>query len=241
MLRSTHEIKDYRINAIDGELGRARDFLVDDYGWVVRYLVVDTGTWFPKEKVLLSPGVLGRPDGETQVFPVNLTKSQLEDSPRIDTAPPVSLSQRREALSYGWMALITSPAAATGAAPAAVRFGPPPLEGEPEVRLRSLEEVRKYSVEGLDDSVGRVDDFIVDDQEWIVRYIVIDTGGFLQKDRVILAPGWVDRIDWGSRTAFFDLKKEVIEAAPPFNPSTPVNRTYEIELYDYYGRPVYWS
>ena len=72
MLRSLNEIIGYRIEASDGELGRAKDFSFDDLSWVVRYLVVDTGGFEPTaiidysdpdalKKAILHYEILGKP------------------------------------------------------------------------------------------------------------------------------------------------------------------------------------
>lgn len=54
MLRATHELKDYSIGATDGAVGHVKDFYVDDDAWVIRYLVVETGSWLSSRPVLIS-------------------------------------------------------------------------------------------------------------------------------------------------------------------------------------------
>lgn len=39
------DLEDYAIRATDGTIGHVTDFYFDDEAWVIRYLVVDTGTW----------------------------------------------------------------------------------------------------------------------------------------------------------------------------------------------------
>ena len=45
MLRSVKNLEGYAIGGTDGEIGHAKDFYFDDRAWVVRYLVVDAGTY----------------------------------------------------------------------------------------------------------------------------------------------------------------------------------------------------
>ena len=45
MLRSMLELKNYTIGATDGEIGHVSDFYFDDRSWVIRYLVIKTGSW----------------------------------------------------------------------------------------------------------------------------------------------------------------------------------------------------
>jgi hypothetical protein len=101
--------------------------------------------------------------------------------------------------------------------------------------------MRGYTVAGQDDACGTVKDFLVDDEYWVVRYLVLDTGNWLPGRKVILAPAWVKDVTWADRKVIVDLSQEQIKGSPEFNPDEPVNRQYEVRLYDYYGRPKYWE
>ena len=52
MLRSVKDMIGYPIEATDGVVGKVKYVLFDDRHWRLRYVVVDTGTWLPKKKVL---------------------------------------------------------------------------------------------------------------------------------------------------------------------------------------------
>ncbi len=54
-LRSTQSIIDYELQSTDGVIGTVTDFLVDDYGWMIRYVVVETGDWLTGKEVKISP------------------------------------------------------------------------------------------------------------------------------------------------------------------------------------------
>lgn len=84
MLRSINELYNYVLQAEDGEIGRCKDFLFDDRFWTIRYMVADTGKWLPGRKVLVSPISLGEPNWGVKVFPVRLTKEQIEEAPGLD-------------------------------------------------------------------------------------------------------------------------------------------------------------
>jgi hypothetical protein len=93
----------------------------------------------------------------------------------------------------------------------------------------------------MDGEIGRVDDFIVEDETWTIRYVVVDTNKWLPGKRVLTAPAWVTRVDWGSHQVSVGVTKQAIEEGPKYDPSTPINRGYEARLYDFHGRPVYWG
>lgn len=245
MLRSEKDLKGYRIDATDGELGKVDDFFVDDRRWNVQFMVVDTRIWLPGRKVLLAPTALGHPDGQLRRFPVDLTKHQIQESPEIDVALPVSLEQRKRSRTYGWLAMgqpagmVAAPPVITD--PEVITSAQEESEEGPKSHLRSLNALRGYNVKTHDDTIGSVTDFIIDDERWTVRYVAVDTGPLFLGKRVILSPGWIDHPDWAEHSIYFNLTSEQIENAPPYDPAAPINQEYEERIYDFYGRPHDWQ
>ena len=90
-------------------------------------------------------------------------------------------------------------------------------------------------------AIGHVEDFIISDEDWVVRYIVVDTHNWLPGHSVLVSPEWVREISWEGQEVWMDVSKRDVEDSPPFDPSAPVNREYEVQMYDYYGRPKYWA
>ena len=90
MLNKAKTLKGYKLNSLDGEIGRVDEFYFDDRHWAIRYLVADTGNWLTGRQVLISPYVLNGMNKEEQHFSVGLTKKQIEDSPSLDSDKPVS-------------------------------------------------------------------------------------------------------------------------------------------------------
>ncbi len=254
MLRSALEIRGYRIRATDGEIGKAHDLYFDDSQWRVRYLVVDTGTWLPGRRVLVSPVSLGQPDWSNHVIPVALNREQIEKSPSVAADKPVSRQLEQELVThFGWPMYWAPPPSPTNPGAAGTPPAPPAPQIEREQaqsgggvhggdpHLRSLQEVTGYSILAQDGEVGHVEDLVIDDEDWAVRYIVVDTRNWLPGRKVILAPHWFEKFDWRHSKAVVELNRQTIKESPPYNPDQPVNRDYEGNLYDYYGRPAYWS
>jgi hypothetical protein len=100
MLRTVKDLQGYAIRATDGVIGEVADFFFDDEDWVIRYLVVDAGTWLRGRHVLISPVAIGHPDWMAQLLPVSITKDQVKNSPDIDTRKPVSRQHETEYLDY---------------------------------------------------------------------------------------------------------------------------------------------
>ncbi len=228
MLRSAKSLRDYHIRATDGNVGRVKDFFFDEQEWLIRYVVVDTSEWLAGRTVLLVPDILGSPTAEGKILPVDLTREQVRNSPDVDTEKPVSRQNEFDLFDYyGW-----SPY--WGGGQAAISRG-----GDPN--LRNMREVAGYSIAALDGKVGHVEDFILSDEEWIVRYLVVNAGAWLSGKRVLVSPEWVREILWRDRTVLLELAREEIRNSPAYDPNQPVNRQDEVRLYDFYGRPRYWN
>jgi hypothetical protein len=99
----------------------------------------------------------------------------------------------------------------------------------------------RHHIQATDGEIGHVHDFIMDNEDWSVRYLVVDTRNWLPGRKVLLAPDWVDAVDWNEKKVHVGLTKDGVKDSPEFDPDAPVNRQYEETLYDYYGRPKYWS
>ena len=248
MLLSIKSLGNYEIEATDGSIGHVHSFLFDERNWTVRYLVVDTGKWLPGRKVLIAPAELGKPEGTAEVFPVDLTKEQVKNSPDINTEKPVSRQQEIELYKYyNW-----APYWAAGYEPVTTPYTPVVPEDikeeeekkgsdqDEDPHLRSTREILKYKIHAEDGEIGHVDDFIADIESWVIRYIVVDTRDLLPGKKVIIPPDWTKEISWSASEVSVNVTKDMIKDSPEFDPSAPVNREYETQLYDYYGRPKYW-
>ena len=85
-----------------------------------------------------------------------------------------------------------------------------------------------------------MDDFLVDDASWAVRYLLADTSNFIGGTWVLIAPDWARMVDWNALTVNVDMNKEQVKNSPEYDPKKPLDRNLETRLYDYYHRPVYW-
>ncbi len=255
MLRNVSTLNGSTVNASDGEIGHVKDSYFDDEAWALRYLVVDTGTWLTSREVLVSPYSVKPPLGSNSLIDVALTREQVKASPDIDTHKPVSRQRERDYLGYyGYPTYWNGGDLwAMGAYPAMPPLTTPPdyterherVESEvnPEdVHLRSTEQVNGYRIQASDDGIGHVEDFIFDDESWAVRYLVVDTRNWWPGGkRVLIATRWIDRIDWTERKVYTSLTRDAVKASPAYDESTAIDREYETQLHDAYGRKGYWG
>jgi hypothetical protein len=240
MLRSLKELTGYTIKATDGDIGHIYGFFFNDLTWTLRYLVVDTGTWLPGRRVLIAPIALGEACWETQHVTVNLTQEQIRQSPEVDTDKPVS-RQYEIALHqhYRWP-IYWGAVEDHINAELPLPVGEITLEGLGDTNLRNSREVANYYIHAEDGDLGKVADFIIDDEAWVIRYVVVNTGSWLTGKSVLISTQWISEISWADHCVSVNLTQDEIEKSPVFDPSETVNRDYEENLYDYYGRPKYW-
>ncbi len=244
MLRSLRGLGDFTIGATDDEIGKVNSFLFDEQTWHIRYLVADTGRWLPGRKVLIAVSALGEPNWEGRVFPVNLTKDQVRNAPDIDTDKPVSRQREIELYEhFSWAPYWgMGMGVPTGGEPM-----PIPIDAEVAKKaaagnphLRSSHELKGYHIHATDGEIGHVEDFIATDEDWVIRYLVVNTKNWLPGQRVLVSPQWVEKVSWDDEEVDVDVTREKVKNCPEYNPAAPVNREYEIQMYDYYGRPKYW-
>ena len=174
--------------------------------------------------------------GGPQRFPVRLSKKQIEDAPGLDQDAPVSRQYEISwARFYGWPHYWGGPHAWGSASRPSMMYdkrlpkkhhGKMIAESE-DHNLRSVDEVTGYHINATDDEIGHVEDFIVDDVTWNIRFLVVDTHNWLPGKKVLILPSWVDSVDWIKRRVSVDLPKETIKNSPKYDPSIPINREYE--------------
>ena len=254
MLRSMKDMEDYSIGARDGLIGRVSDFYFEDDTWVIRYLVVAMGDGpAARRKVLISPIAIGQPDWSEKILPVSLTRSQVERSPDFDTAKPVSRQHEMGYLGYYGYGNYWGGGGLWGAG-----LYPDILQGgmQREVKaavaadsartpradphLRSGNDVMRYYVHASDGDIGHVQGLLIDERTWAIRYLIVNTSNWWLGHQVVIAPQWIENLNWAESTVTVDLTREAIRDAPAYDPKAPFDREQEEGIHAHYGRVGYW-
>jgi hypothetical protein len=255
MLRSMKAMEDYTIGAADGIVGQVKDFYFDDAAWVIRYLVVRTGEELHRRNVLISPISIGRPNWSEKILPVSLTRSQVQNSPDIDTDKPVSRQHEMGYLGYYgygnywgggglWGAGLYPDLLQAGlrinASTNVNRQSDEMRNQHDDPHLRSGNAVMRYYVHADDGDIGHVQGFLVDEASWAIRYIIVNTSNWWLGHQVLIAPEWIDHIDWPESKVLLSLTRQAVQGSPPYDPSVPLNREQEASISTHYGHDGYW-
>ena len=250
MLTEISKLIGRKIEASDGPIGSVSDVLFDDASWTVRWLVVDTGTWLSGRMVLLPPSVLGHPSDMDRSFPVRLTRAAVKASPDIDTHRPVSRQYETSVYDYyGWSPYWGSGFYMGGYG---IMGGYIPMDIDPEVarrdkdidrtrsdadepHLRSANIVTGYHLHATDGNIGHLADILVEDADWTIHFLVVDTSNWWMGKRVLISPRAATEIEWTEHLIVLDVSRDKIKASPDYDPAQPIDRAFENRMAAHYA------
>ena len=107
--------------------------------------------------------------------------------------------------------------------------------------FRSLKELLGYQLLAKDGHMGKVHNFLFNDEDWKIRYLVVDTGPWILGRKVLISLLALRQPVWASETFPVDLTREQVKSSPDVDLAKPVSRQYEERLLQHYRLPMYWS
>lgn len=245
MLHNIKELKKFDITAIDGPIGTVHDFIIDEKNWTVRYLVVDTMKWLPGRKVLISPMSISEFDLVNGNIQLSLTKEKIKDSPPIESKLPTREYEANLVHYYGLRPYWSDHSFWKEYTPTSELTKPNSKfetldDYDVKSTLRSFTEISGYTIEAIDGNIGHVENFVICDETWQVRYLVIDTRNWWVGKHVLIAPQWITYVSWPEKIMRVELKKDTIEKGPEYEPEQVITRDFEDEIYTIYDKPKFW-
>lgn len=261
MLMSAKSYDGYTLLSKDGELGSVRDLFFDEASFTIRYLVVHTGLWPYRKHVLISPASVIESDPIKHRFVVNLSKEDIKKSPQADHTQPLSrhFEQRFHDhfnWPYYWLGPnIWGPVHTPGHLSAMDeegelrRVSTANLDSEEEIRNRlsqegmerknlySTNEVNGYQVTTADREAGHIDDYIIQEENWKICYLVVDTARWMFGRTILVPTEKVDQIDALGQLMSINLSYEELSEAPDFDPDeAPLNEAKKYHVDSYFGK-----
>jgi hypothetical protein len=245
MIVHASKIEGFALEASDGPIGSITDLLFDDVTWRVRWLVIDTGGWLSGRRVLLPPSALGHVNHIGHQYSVLLTKQQIENSPSINTDEPVSRQMETGLYShYGWVPYWSTGFYMGGFGysgglpethPGLAHLEAETAHGERgDAHLRSVREVTGYGLDASDGEIGHVGDFLIEDADWSIHYLVAHTRNWWPGKQVLISPRSIASIDWSPRLVHLDISRDQLKGSPAYDGSQAVDRAYEYAFHGYY-------
>jgi hypothetical protein len=233
------------LDSLNGEFGKVKDLYFDDRFWTTRYLVADTGKWLSGRQVLLSPYSLGAVDREERKIAISLTREQIEASPSLDSEKPVSRQFEEDYYRYyGWPNYWNG-GYGWGSGPYIERdrnrwADSTREENSWDPHLRSAHDVVGHHIEATDGAVGHVEDFIIDEETWAIRYLVATTRNWWPGRKILISPKWIERVSWNESKVYVNITRESVKQAPEYVSGSLPSRDFEESLHHHYARRGYW-
>lgn len=107
--------------------------------------------------------------------------------------------------------------------------------------LRRIHDLQNLAVQATDGPIGEVSDFYFDDERWVVRYLIVGTGGWLSSRKVLISPIAIGRPDWSASVLPVSITREQVKYSPDIDTDKPVSRQQETQHLGHYGYPNYWG
>ena len=238
MFRLFSRMAGFSVHADNGEeAGRMVDLLVDSKKWLVQYLAIENGTW-PSHHDFLVPSSAINAAGISTIS-LNVPLEQALFSPFLPGTAPEIVRTSEEMHEEDDISGLHTDTTGDGDHGSEARDGVS-ASARGNIIL-SCKNMLGFRLNTRDGESGSFDDFLVEDEEWVVRYGVIDTGSRFPSVNILLSTGWFSRVDRRSETIFIDLPKSAFAHAPEYDKDATLDREYEQRLFAYYDRKPYWA
>jgi len=196
MFRTFKALANASVMASDGLVGRVSTFLFDDQSWNVLYLAIELKAWLERREVVVSISQVEHVDWEKKVVRVRLSKTQVRNSPGIDSARPVNRQQEIALRNYfGWPAR-WGQVAGEFSLPSFAAGREYPVQGSDNPHLRSTEALEGYDVWDRAGNIGRLWNFVVDDPSWHISFLEVKAGDWLHSRFVLVSTAQVELVSW---------------------------------------------
>ena len=107
--------------------------------------------------------------------------------------------------------------------------------------LTNATHLKGLAIRATDGELGTVAQFYFDDETWAIRYLVVETGGWLAGRQVLISPFSIIHADLLAGRLDVELTKNQVEHSPDIDTHQPVSRQHEVAYLGYYGYPYYWG
>ena len=212
MLELMARIEGSHVFALNGAAGTARELYFDDGIWIVRYLVVATGGWLSRRRVLISPAAVTRVDGRHRTISIDLTSERVCQSPDVNSHKPVS--RQHTAVYPPYIGLPSGYSLSHGPSASVLSLGQLANSDRTELEerrileawargkhadshLRSSKTVSTYRVRGEDGScAGHVRDFLYDTRTWRIHYLIVTIRNGFSRRAILIGTESIRELNW---------------------------------------------
>jgi sporulation protein YlmC with PRC-barrel domain len=232
------ELKTYQVTSRGGEIGRVADVVFPRGEWVVRYIVVRSDEL--ERKIILPCSCLEQANRRKRLLEADVERSQVEASPDLDLTKQIEHREEQDLYEcYGWPPYWlqeeqdVTPTGALSGEPEQTG-GPDQAEfSSPELQL-ATDLVGAYAVHAHEGEFGVLQDIAVDDQTWMIPYLVVDAPA--KHSCILVETDRVSEVDWVTKEVYVSLPADMLLDSPVYHSQEPLTPELERSLHEYYDR-----
>ncbi len=207
-----------KVTGNDGDIGQVRLALFDTTAWRIHFLVLESSPWLFGRWVLILPALLQQPI-ERGSMHMDVSRRTVRTSPTLHPLQGISAEQARDALRH-----YAQPETAATAVP-----------------LLTEASLLDCALSSGDADLGKVVDLVYDDEDWTLRYLLVDPGAWWPGGpRLLIGVHWLDAIDVEARQLRVAVDRASLRNSPRFQDIASIDRDYETALHLSQGRERYW-
>jgi len=232
MLRTLSKLIRFSVHATDIDIGSVKDFYFDDQSWKVRYILIGFGDWLHEKDLLISTVAVGRTGLEAIDTP--LSSEQLKNCPSIEIEKGITrkfeeLLHEYFSWPFYWEEKFIPGSSICSEVSVGGQCGK-------KVYLWSFIEVKGYSLNTSDGEAGYIQECIVDDDGWKVRFFVINLRSIFSAKRVLIPPSCIKRISRSVSAFESCISKDKLERAPEYKTTDDITADFERMLLLHYNK-----
>jgi hypothetical protein len=222
MLRTIEQLRGLEIVGQDGPIGFLEDVYFDRENWRVRHAVVFTGAWMSGRWAILPAPLFEGFDPARRILRAAASLSRIGEAPVPETDRPICRTFERALFRHYGCAPYWASAGSGGYEPG-------------RSHLLSAEGLKGYHVEARDGDMGRLEDYLVEEEDWEIRYLSIATRRWLPGPRMAAPTEWIRLVDWRHRRITLRRFREEIRQSPGFAGPGSLSPEYSSALETYYA------
>jgi hypothetical protein len=228
MLHLAKKVIGAPVRGTDGNIGTLADYFFEEDRWTIRYLLIDAAEGFKGKRVLVSPMAVRTAWGVSGIE-LSLTRDEVWNSPQVTDDEALSATGEADVLAYygypeywgatGVWGSYDNPTllGADRVEPVTGRSTTRTATIDPEARrLRSVAKSAGYHIHAQDGEIGHVDDFLIGQDSWRIRYLLVDTSNWIGGRSVIVSSDLLDHVDKTKGQLYVNAMRAEISNAPAF-------------------------
>jgi hypothetical protein len=104
-----------------------------------------------------------------------------------------------------------------------------------DLNLRSVAEINGYHIHATDGDIGHLSDVLIEDTDWSLRYLIVNTSNWWQGKEVLISPRSTQSIRWTEQLIYLGVTRDLIRTSPAYDAARTIDATFDADMASHYG------